>query len=257
MSILPKEVIKASTDSPKRLVFYSAVKSGKTTALSMLDDCLILDFEDGSDYVDAKKIKVIGIVTPKEENPEVKTKRESENKYYLQEVVGALKAENLPYKRLAVDTSTGMEEQLAPIALALYQATPMGKSFTGNVLTLPNGAGYLYLRMAFDKVITMIESVCKETLISGHLKERIVETGGKEVTSKDIDLTGKLKNIACSKADAVAYLYRKGNQVIMNFKTSEEVTCGARPEHLKNKEIVITEMIDGKIVSHWDRIYLS
>lgn len=258
MSILPKEVIKASTESPKRLVIYAAVKSGKTTALSMLDDCLILDFEDGSDYVEAKKIKIIGIITPKEEVAEVKTKRESENKYYLQEVVAALKAENKPYKRIAVDTVTGLEDMLAPVALLLYQATPMGKSYTGNVLTLPNGAGYLYFRMAFEKVIGMIEEVCSEVILSGHLKETIVEVGGKEVTSKNLDLVGKLKMIACSKADAVAYLYRKGNQVILNFKTSEEVVCGARPPHLKNQEVIITESDkDGNIKAFWNKVFVD
>lgn len=257
MSILPKEVVKATTENPKRLVIYSAIKSGKTTALSMLPECLLLDFEDGSDYVDAFKLKVIGIAAPKDEDAKIKEVRLASKKYYLTEVVTELRAANNPYRRIAVDTTTGLEDMIAPIALQLYQATPMGKSFNGNVLTLPNGAGYLYHRTAFDKVIGMIEGVCEELILSGHLKERITEVGGKEVTSKDIDLTGKLKNIACAKADAVGYLYRKGNQVLVNFATSEEVTCGARPEHLRNKEIVLTESIDGKIVAHWDRIFVN
>lgn len=267
MSILPKNIIESTTGNPKRLVFYSAIKSGKTSALAMLPDTLILDFEDGSDYVSALKMKVIGILTPKEEDEITKATRIEENKFYLQEIVAALKEEGKPYRRIAVDTTTGLEDMLMPVSAALYRATPMGskwgldkdgKPLAGaNVLTLPNGAGELYHRSAFEKIIQMLEEVCDELILSGHLKEKITDVSGKEVTSKDIDLRGKLKNIACAKADAVAYLYRKGNQVLLNFNTSEEVTCGARPEHLKNKEIVLTEMIDDKLVAYWDKVYIN
>jgi len=41
----------------------------------------------------------------------------------------------------------------------------------------------------------------------------------------------------------------------LSFKTNEETTCGARPEHLRNEEIVISEMIDGKLVTYWDKVY--
>jgi hypothetical protein len=50
-------------------------------------------------------------------------------------------------------------------------------------------------------------------------------------------------------------LSRKGNQVVLNFKTSDEITCGARPEHLKNQEIILTESTDGKLVANWDKIF--
>ena len=55
---LPKTKIKASRKSPKNMIIYGAPKIGKTTVLSQLDDCLILDLEDGSDMVDALKVKV-------------------------------------------------------------------------------------------------------------------------------------------------------------------------------------------------------
>ena len=54
---LPKEKVKASRKSPKNMIIYGAPKIGKTTVLSQLDNCLIIDLEDGSDMLDALKVK--------------------------------------------------------------------------------------------------------------------------------------------------------------------------------------------------------
>ena len=43
---------------PKNLILYGVPKIGKTTILSHLPDCLIIDIESGSDYVDALKVKI-------------------------------------------------------------------------------------------------------------------------------------------------------------------------------------------------------
>jgi len=92
-------------------------------------------------------------------------------------------------------------------------------------------------------------------ILLGHLKDKMLETNGKEVSAVDLDLSGKIKSIVCAKADAIGLLSRKADKVTLNFKTSEEVTCGARPDHLKNQEITLTEMIDNKLVGHWDKVY--
>jgi hypothetical protein len=52
-------------------------------------------------------------------------------------------------------------------------------------------------------------------------------------------------------------MYRKGNKTILSFKTSEEVTCGARPEHLRNEEIVITELTEGVLSTSWDKVFIN
>ena len=53
---LPKTVVKASRKSPKNMIIYGPPKIGKTTVLSQLDNCLIIDLEQGSDMIDALKI---------------------------------------------------------------------------------------------------------------------------------------------------------------------------------------------------------
>jgi hypothetical protein len=53
-------------------------------------------------------------------------------------------------------------------------------------------------------------------------------------------------------------LYRKGNQNILSFKTTDDVGCGARPDHLKNVEIVISEINEeGEITTHWDKVFID
>jgi hypothetical protein len=237
---LPTQKIAPVRANPKRMVIYSKPKAGKTSALALLDNCLILDFENGSDYVEALKLKVDSLATLKAVG---------------QEIVKAGK----PYKYIAVDTVTALEEMCLSYAKTLYMETPMGKNFNGDsVLKLPNGAGYLYLREAFFKILDYIETLVPEDgslILLGHLKDKMLETNGKEVSAVDLDLSGKIKSIVCAKADAIGLLSRKGDKVTLNFKTSEEVTCGARPDHLKNQEITLTEIVDGQLVGHWDKVY--
>jgi hypothetical protein len=237
---LPTQRVAATRANPKRMVIYSKPKAGKTSALALLDNCLILDFENGSDYVEALKLKVDSLATLKAVG---------------QEIVKA----NKPYKYIAVDTVTALEEMCLSYAKTLYMETAMGKNFAGDsVLKLPNGAGYLYLREAFFKILDYIETLVPEDgslILLGHLKDKMLETNGKEVSAVDLDLSGKIKSIVCAKADAIGLLSRKADKVTLNFKTSEEVTCGARPDHLKNQEITLTEMVDGQLVGHWDKVY--
>jgi hypothetical protein len=237
---LPTQRILATRANPKRLVIYSKPKAGKSSALALLDDCLLLDFENGSDYLDAVKLKIDSLATLKAVG---------------QEIIKAGK----PYKYIAVDTVTALEEMCLSYAKALYVDTPQGKNFTGdNVLKLPNGGGYLFLREAFFKILDYIETLVPEDgsiILLGHLKDKMIETNGKEVSAVDLDLSGKIKALVCAKADAIGLLSRKGNQVVLNFKTSDEITCGARPEHLKNQEIILTESTDGNLVAYWDKIF--
>ena len=54
--VLPKTKVPRVSSSPENLIIFSKPKVGKTTLLAALDDCLILDLEKGSKYVEALKI---------------------------------------------------------------------------------------------------------------------------------------------------------------------------------------------------------
>lgn len=237
--VLPTKKVKAERQNPKRLLVYSKPKTGKTTAFAGLDDNLILDLESGSDYVEALKVKV-------------------SNLQELLDAGKAIKAAGNPYKYITIDTVTALEDMIQPLAIKLYRQTPMGKNYDGdNVTTLPNGAGYLYIRQAFFQVLDFIDTLAPHIILAGHIKDKVVDDKGEMVMSANIDLTGKIKSLICANADAIGYMYRKGNKTILSFKTNEEVTCGARPEHLRNEEIVVTEMNEkGELEFHWDKIYV-
>ena len=54
---LPTEKSKIKSVYPKNLIMFGLPKVGKTTLLSKLPRCLIVDMEDGTDYVEALSIK--------------------------------------------------------------------------------------------------------------------------------------------------------------------------------------------------------
>jgi hypothetical protein len=236
--VLPTKKVKAERKNPKRIVIYSKPKTGKTTAYAGLEDNLIIDLENGSDYVEALKVKI-------------------SNLQELLDTGKAIKAAGNPYKYITIDTVTALEDMIMPLAVKLYRQTSMGKNYDGdNVTTLPNGAGYLYIRQAFFQVLDFIDTLAPTIILSGHIKDKVVDDKGEMVMSANIDLTGKIKSLICANADAIGYMYRKGNQTILSFKTNEEVTCGARPEHLRNEEIVISEMIDGVVKTSWSKVFV-
>jgi hypothetical protein len=120
------------------------------------------------------------------------------------------------------------------------------------------GAGYPWLRQAFEDVVKRFKAITPHLILVGHVKDTMLEKNGNTFESLDINLTGKLKIFTTSKSDAIGYLYRKGDKNILSFKTQDEVVCGARPEHLRNKEITLSEIAeDGSFQSHWDQIFID
>lgn len=237
--ILPVSKVAAERVNPKRLVIYSKPKTGKTSAYAGLENNLIIDLEKGSDYVDALKVKV-------------------DNLTELKQVGDAIKNANYPYEYVTIDTVTILEDLVKPLALKNFMATPIGKNFKeDDILKLPQGAGYMWLREAFFQVLGYIDTFAPQIILSGHLKDKVIDDKGEQVMAANIDLTGKIKSLICSQADAIGYLFRKGNQTILSFKSNDEVTCGARSPHLRNQEIVLLESDpEGNLTYGWDKIYL-
>jgi energy-coupling factor transporter ATP-binding protein EcfA2 len=243
---LPTATIKSVVKSPKNLIIFSKPKTGKTTLLAQLPNCLLIDLEGGSDYVDAMKIKANNI---KE----------------LMDIETAIIKAGKPYKYIALDTITALEDMCIPYAEHLYSLSPMGASWKttgkakyGNILNLANGAGYPWLRQAFNDITARIKNLAPNVIFCGHVKDTLLSKNGNDFSSLDLNLTGKLKDITTSKSDAIGYLVRVGDKNILSFKTQDDISCGARPEHLRNKEIVISETLeDGTIVTHWDQVFID
>lgn len=239
--------------NPRRLFIFSHTKVGKTSLLASLPNNLIIDTEDGSSFVSGIKFNV-----------QHESAKQNKGKYtLLKELTDEIKKEKKFYDYISIDTATGLEEAARDIAVHLYKKSNTGKNFTGTdvVSELPTGAGYEWLRIAFKQLYSLFDGCFnKGLIITGHIKLTSVTKNGKEIQVKDIQLTGKLKTLVCQNADAIGYLSRVkgGLQNTISFKSDEsDIVSGARPDHLKNQEFVISEMKEGKLVTYWDKIFLS
>lgn len=198
--------------------------------------------ENGSTYVDALKIK---INTLKE----------------LKETIKAIKDAGRPYKFITIDTITAVEEMAKPLAIQLYQNSPMFSqkyADVKDVTQLPNGSGWSFLRAGVEMIVDLIAGATDNLIICGHVKDTALAESV-EGSVKDLDLGGKLKRILSAKSDAIGFVHRdEDSNLCIQFGTNGEVLTGARPAHLANKDIVVAERNeDGTFTSHWERIYPS
>lgn len=238
---LPTAKIPAATQDPKYLILFGLPKVGKTTILSTLDNNLILDFEQGTTYVDALKVQINSL---KE----------------LKECIKAIKDAGKPYKYITIDTITAVEEMAKPLALQMWQNSPLytTKYEVKDITQVPQGAGYSFWRQAIEVIIDLIASATDNIILCGHVKDAALS---ENVTGsiKQLDLTGKVSRILSARSDAIGFVHRdEDSNLCINFGQSGEVLTGARPKHLANKDVIVAErQEDGTFVSHWERIYPS
>lgn len=246
--VLPKKPVPASTKNPRNLIIFSKPKVGKTELCAQLPNSLILDFENGTDLIDAVKINIESIA-------------------HLRAVGDQIVAEGYPYDYIILDTVTKLEEMCIGYAEEIYAKTVMGKKWWtegkkkyGDITQMPQGAGYAWLRKAFERVIKYTQTLCPQIIQLAHVKDSMLEKNGIEVSASDLDLTGKIKRITASKSDAIGYLHRaKNNQNILSFKTTDDIACGARCPHLSNQEIVVSEKkdVDSPLITYWDKVFIK
>lgn len=266
--------------NPKRLIIYGKPKCGKTTIVAQLDDTLILNMEKGgADHLsNIMTVNIIGLA-PTKESPANREERHAKGNYYLIEVIKSIKQLKqetgaFPYKKVVVDTVTQLEEWCEDFATMKYMQSVQGKSFNReggkkggavlprnkweSVLTLPQGAGYLWLRLAFSEWLAMVDELAPDVILIAHLKDKLVNKSGKEMTSADLYLTGRIAQIVSASSDAIGYVYRKKNKTYINFKSTDD-TCGSRCGHLKGKEVLIMEEDSdfNIIANYWNDIYIT
>lgn len=243
MIVLPTEKVKAKVSNPRFLIIFGKPKSGKTTIVSELENNLIIDLEGGSQFLDALSVQARNVADLGEIAAAIRQKNKECNGFF--------------YKHITIDNATRLEEMTLSYALTLYNQTPMGKSYRGDVRMLPNGAGWFYIRQAVRKVIDMFRELCEEFILVGHTKDKLVNKEGEELSEMQLDLAGRLSDIICGEADAIGYVYRKKNQTLISFQGGENNVVEARAPHLRGKTVVIAESDEsGKITTDWNKIYL-
>jgi|GEM_PF-1979606 len=249
----------------KSCVLYGLPKCGKTTVLTTLPNCLIIDTENGSDKVSGLIKKV-----PNDKGPVGKMQ-------WLDRFADELIKADKPYDYVAIDTFTEINEWAEWSGTYKYMSTTLGKSFNrekdvlGNpikggtmlkpsdndyqsVHTLADGYGYRWSREETMKLFEKYMKVAKKCVFFVcHVEDKFVGGGDtriklkEEVAPKQISLTGKIKDIIPRKVDAIGYVYNEDGKIKVNFTGSEERVGGNRCPHLRGYNDVLD----------WSKIFLK
>jgi hypothetical protein len=260
---LPKAPIAPSRINPRISIFYGPPKIGKTTEVAKLDHpddpghrAMILDYERGTELITSLKIPISSISGGTGYNPDGTLAYTSSDAVYeaiLAEGVAEFnrtgKKPRPPYKFLIVDTIDKMEDYCEVTATEKYKLTTIGKNFTGkSVLELPQGAGYYHLRQEVIFQIDRLSTICEHLILVSHIKDKVINKGGIDVSVNDISLTGRLGAIVCAKADVIGYMYREPGKpgLQISFETFENNVMGARIPRLAGR----------KFPMDWNEVFL-
>lgn len=228
-------------------------KQGKSSLVASIDDNLIIDLEDGYRALSVMKVQA-------------RTMKD------LEEIKAAIIAKGrelkkAPYRFITIDNATRLEEMSLSVAAELYRNTAMGQGYgllkdnkgmpikdpkTGqfmidpkaDVRTLPNGAGYTYLRKALRTMIDMFKPLCETLILVTHVKDKQIRREGQEMSEMAVDLAGKSADIICGEADAIGLIYRLGNKTYVSFEGGDNTIKEARCPHLRGRNILVAESND-------------
>ncbi len=217
---LKKVKRKAISENPKVMLLYGAPKVGKTTALSQLDDCLIIDTEQGANMLD-------GYIE------QVDTR---------DDLINLLKkaTEGHEYTYVAIDTIDKIAEWAEEAVCREEQVSA--------IQDLAYGKGFGMVRERVLNTVKALKKIFPHVIIIGHRKwARAVVDSKAIVEPESLDLTGKLKNMLMADCDAIGYVYRddEKKKLMISFKANEALEAGSRSPHLRGKEMELK----------WNQIY--
>ena len=188
--------------------------------LSKLDNCLIIDTEKGTNMLEA----YVQEVNNREE--------------LIQTLKDAM--EGHEFKYIAIDTIDKVVQWAEQAVCAEYEVA--------SIADLTFGKGYALAREKVMNTINAFRDICEHLIIVGHRKvARAVIDGKALVEPESLDITGKLKNLIMSDCDAIGYVLREDDKLMVSFKADESVEAGSRCEHLRGKCITFK----------WDKIYIK
>lgn len=249
---LPTEPTEAILINPAAMGLFGKPKSGKTSAVLGLKDCLVIECEErGADFQKGVVLKI-----PKNLNALEKVK-------WLRAVIKKIKDEGRKYKYVAIDSLTAVDSWTAWSGTERYMRSTQGKEWNRfNKKNYPNnpelwgkrmpfghedyegindqdgGYGYKWSRAEIVDLYHEMEdlgSVC--TIFIMHVTENKNTknlNGNMEITERGIALTGLVKEIIARELDAIGYIYHQDGKTMINFQQNEEKVGGMRgASHLR------------------------
>ena len=248
--LLPTE-LSIPTENMESCVLYGLPKCGKTTILSQLSNCLIIDTENGSG-----KVKGLIKKIPMDRGPVAKMQ-------WLEKFAAILIAKGKPYDYVALDTLSEVNDLSEWSGTYRYMNSSTGISFNreldergipikrGKMLppthpnyesvhSLPEGYGYKWSREDTMRIFEKYMKVAKKCVFFiCHVEDKFIGPGDtrialqQKVVPKQLALTGKVRDIVSRKVDAIGYVYNDGGVIKVNFTGNEERVGGNRAPHLR------------------------
>lgn len=260
MDIQLPSVPKEPKNSINSLILFGREKSGKTTALSKLQNCLIVDTENGSDLVKSLSIQ------PPDGGPVSKMN-------WLRKVGNKIIEEGKKYDYVAIDTLSEVNDWAEWSGTYKYMNSLQGSSFNrvkdakGNpikngdfldptdinyqsVHSLPEGFGYRWSREEVIDIFNLYKNVARKCVIFVcHVEDKYLslKENMEVVATKQLALTGALRNILPRKVDAIGYVYNEKGVLKVNFAGTDEKLGGSRATHL----IGYNDVLD------WNKIFID
>lgn len=229
------------------MILFGKEKCGKTTALSLLENCLIIDTERGS-----AKVKATAIQVPQDRGPVGKMA-------WLKGLANKLKESDIKYDYIGIDTLTEVNDWAEYSGTYRYMNSIQGKSFNRvkdakgvpikggeflspdeddyqTVHSLPDGNGYKWSREEVMAIFNMFMGLANKCVIFVcHIEDKFI--GLKDTTDqivpKQLALTGKLRDMLPRKVDAIGYVYTTSDGIKVNFAGDEQRIGGSRAKHLQ------------------------
>lgn len=242
-------------DAPQKIIIYSPPKTGKTVTLSKLPDSFILDLESGTRSVegqilDVKQEVISRNITDAGERAIAPWKIISE---FYNELVKL--GNKIPFKHLAIDTIDELEVAARMIIWSEEGEDPYNMDY---------GKGYGLIRDRIMKLLNLFIGLGLNVILVGHRKRAITENKGIQISSNDLEVTGKLKSILFAWADCIGF----GNRIVsedgnsgfyLSFERdgADLTESGSRIARLEGRNILIHEM-NGKnetVTNNWEEIF--
>jgi hypothetical protein len=276
--------------SPRSQVIISFPKSGKTDSMIDRAKFYIGDAEDGTDkfegdnvsdlthyekgeapfFVTKSKVYIpAGLYETcmelqranrmKEFNELYQQFKEKRNEALYEKVVAFIN--RMPYPIFVVDTLTHMMDLIKSAALAEYNANLSDPDkMKSKINRVDNYGGAQYVRDKVAEMKLFIETVAAPFIVyNGHvkLKKSVLVKSDENIGSVDLALEGQLPLIFTSSAEAVAVFYRNNEGCFLDYTKKSEDDLDARPRHLNNRVIKISDLHKYEIDKNGDQILVE
>jgi len=205
MVVLPKEKKKADTGFPERgtWLVFGAPKIGKSSFAAQWPECLILDMEGGTRYVEGAYVAEI------------------KNLGELREVYAQLRAMvdkgELPYQTIALDTIDVVNDWIEREVCEEMGITQLGQA--------PYGADWGAARNRVIELIKAFSQLPVNVLVIAHSRWAVI---GEVTVGHTIDLPGRLARFALAVVDNVLFCTTEKGERKIVFRPYEGIEAGSR-----------------------------